>query len=168
VRGLILEAPHVFVEELGLESIRAIAEDYRTHSAGTMPPHRPQDAGAPMDTGAPMPPMGASVLRQRLARYHGENVDETFWGWNDVRLNPEFASWNIEEYLPKISVPVLLIQGADDQYGTWKQIRRIEAGCKGPVRTVLLTDCGHSAHLDQPDRTIAAIKEFVGEVFGVR
>ena len=159
VRGLILEAPHVFVEELGLESIRAIAEQYRRQSTGRMPAHRPQDAGAPV---------GASVLRQRLARYHGENVDETFWGWNDVWLNPEFASWNIEEYLPKINVPVLLIQGADDQYGTWEQIGRIEAGCKGPVRTVLLTDCGHSPHLDQPERTIAAIKEFVGEVFGVR
>ena len=161
VRGLILEAPHVFVEELGLESIRAIAEQYRTQSAGRMPAHRPQDAGAPVS--APLAPMGASVLRQRLARYHGENVDETFWGWNDVWLNPEFASWNIEEYLPKINVPVLLIQGGDDQYGTWEQIGRIEAGCKGPVRTVLLTDCGHSPHLDQPERTVAAIKEFLRE-----
>ena len=107
VRGLILEAPHVFVEELGLESIRAIAEQYRRQSTGRMPAHRPQDAGAPM---------GASVLRQRLARHHGEKVDETFWGWNDVWLNPEFASWNIEKYLTKINVPVLLIQGEDDQF----------------------------------------------------
>jgi len=159
VRGLILEGPHVFVEELGLESIRAIAEQYRTQSAGRMPAHRPQDAGAPV---------GASVLRQRLARYHGENVDATFWGWNDVWLNPEFESWNIEEYLPKISGPVLLIQGEDDEYGTREQIRRIEAGCNGPVHTVLLTNCGHSPHLDQPDRTAEAVKEFLREVFGVR
>jgi pimeloyl-ACP methyl ester carboxylesterase len=165
VLGLILEAPHVFVEELGLKSIRAIAEGYRTQSAGRMPAYRPQDASAP---NAQSVPRGASVLKQRLARYHGEQIDQTFWGWNDVWLNPEFASWNIEEYLPKINVPVLLIQGEDDQYGTSEQIRRIEAGCKGPVRTVLLTDCGHSPHLDQPERTSAAIKEFVGEVFGVR
>jgi pimeloyl-ACP methyl ester carboxylesterase len=162
VRGLILEAPHVFVEEIGLESIRAIAEQYQTQSAGRMPAHRPQDAGAPMA------PMGASVLRQRLARHHGQNVDATFWGWNDVWLNPEFESWSIEEYLPKISVPVLLIQGEDDQYGTREQIRRIEAGCNGAVRTVLLSKCGHSPHLDQPERTVEAMKEFVGEVFGVR
>ena len=58
VLGLILEAPHVFVEEVGLESIREIAEVYR--GAGRMPANRPQDAGAPV--GAP------SVLKQRLAR----------------------------------------------------------------------------------------------------
>ena len=133
VRGLILEAPHVFVEEIGLESIRAIAGQYRSGD-----------------------------LKQRLARYHGKNVDATFWGWNDVWLNPEFKSWNIEEYLPHIRVPILLIQGADDQYGTPEQIRKIEAGCPGRVRTVLLPDCGHSPHLDQPERTLAAMKEFVG------
>ena len=123
IRGLILEAPHVFVEEVGLESIREIAEEYRT-----------------------APPL----LKQRLARYHGKNVDETFWGWNDVWLNPEFRSWNIEEFLPQITVPVLLIQGQDDQYGTLAQAKAIETGCQAPVRTVLLADCGHSPHIDQP------------------
>lgn len=156
VRGLILEAPHVFVEEVGLESIRAIAEVYRGESAGRMPAHRPRDAGAPV------------LFRQRLARYHGAQVDQTFWGWNDVWLNPDFRSWNIEEYLPEIPVPVLLIQGTDDQYGTRAQIRKIEAGCRGPVRTVLLENCAHTPHLDQPEGTLEAMKEFVREVFGVR
>jgi pimeloyl-ACP methyl ester carboxylesterase len=161
VRGLILEAPHVFVEEVGLESIRAIAGDYRGEGAGRMPANRPRDAGAP-GAGTPV------FLGQRLARYHGEQVDQTFWGWNDVWLNPDFRSWNIEEYLPEILVPVLLIQGADDQYGTREQIRKIEAGCRAPVRTMLLENCGHTPHLDQPERTIEAMKEFVKEVFGVR
>ena len=134
LRGLILEAPHAFVEEVGLESIRAIAGEYRHAN-----------------------------LQKPLARYHG-NVDATFWGWNDAWLNPEFRSWNIEEYLPQIRVPVLLIQGQDDQYGTQEQIRKVEAGCQQPVRTVLLPDCGHSPHLDQPQRTLEAMKEFVGEV----
>ena len=140
-RGLILEAPHVLVEEMGLESIRAIAAEYRS---GNLP--------------------------KALARYHGQNVDATFWGWNDVWLNPEFRTWNIEEYLPKIRVPVLLIQGEDDRYGTLEQVRRIEAGCQGPVRTVMLADCGHSPHLEQPERTIEVMTEFVKEVlkFGVR
>jgi pimeloyl-ACP methyl ester carboxylesterase len=165
VRGLILEAPHVFVEEIGLESIRAIAEEYRTaivnvplseRDAGRMPANRPQDAGAP--AAAP------SVLKRRLARYHGENVDATFWGWNDVWLNPEFQALNIEEYLPQIQIPVLLIQGEDDRYGTLAQVKAIEAGCQGPVRTVLLADCGHSPHLDQPARTLEAMREFVDEL----
>jgi pimeloyl-ACP methyl ester carboxylesterase len=136
VRGLILEAPHVFVEEVGLESIRAIAGQYRSGD-----------------------------LQQRLERYHGKNVDATFWGWNDVWLNPEFKSWNIEEYLPPIRVPVLLIQGADDQYGTQEQVRKVEAGCPAPVRTILLRDCGHSPHLDQPELTLEAMKESVGKLW---
>jgi pimeloyl-ACP methyl ester carboxylesterase len=161
VRGLILEAPHVFVEEVGVESIRKIGEQYREGGAGRMPVNDPQDAGAP--TGAPI-----GSLRQRLARYHGEHVDQTFWGWNDVWLNPEFRSWNIEEYLAGIKAPVLLIQGEDDRYGTREQLRRIEAGCKGAVRTVMIEACGHSPHLDQPERALDAMKEFVGEIKSAR
>jgi pimeloyl-ACP methyl ester carboxylesterase len=159
VRGVILEAPHVFVEEIGLESIRGIAEQYREGSAGRMPANRPQDAGAPG---------GAPSFKERLGRYHGAQVDQTFWGWCDVWLNPEFRSWNIEEYLPGIKVPVLLIQGEDDQYGTREQLRRVEDECQGPVRTVMVGACGHSPHLDQPERALEAMKEFVREVYGVR
>jgi pimeloyl-ACP methyl ester carboxylesterase len=152
----------VFVEEVGLKSIRQIAEEYRASSselvAGRTPANRPQSAGAPM----------LSDLKQRLARYHGENVDATFWGWNDVWLNPEFRSWNIEEYLPKIRVPVLLIQGEDDQYGTPAQVRAIAAGCEGAVQTVFVPGSGHSPHLDQPGLTLEAMKKFTGEVFEVR
>ncbi len=135
IRGLILEAPHVFVEEVGLDSIRAIAEEYRSRR-----------------------------LKQALARYHGANVDATFWGWNDVWLNPEFRSWNIEEYLPRIDVPILLLQGEDDRYGTLDQVKAIKAGCRTPVRTVILPECGHSPHLDQPARTLEAMREFVAEL----
>lgn len=141
VGGLILEAPHVFVEEVGLESIRSIAAEYRHGN-----------------------------LQRALTRYHGENVDATFWGWHDVWLNPEFKSWNIEEYLPEIRVPISLIQGADDRYGTLEQVRKIEAGCSEGLRKLLLADCGHTPHLEQPERTFEAMREFVGEVlkFGVR
>jgi len=133
--GLVLLAPHVFVEEPGLESIRRIAEDYRTGN-----------------------------LRPRLQRYHGENVDSAFWGWNEVWLNPEFRSWNIEEYLPAIRVPVLLIQGADDQYGTGAQIEAIERRVAGPVQKVMLKDCGHSPHLDQPEQTLVVMNDFVQRI----
>ena len=143
VRGLILEAPHVFVEEPGLESIRAIAADYRNED----------QKGGHMK----------QQLKKRLERYHGANVDETFWGWNNIWLDPAFRAWNIEEYLPQIRVPVLLIQGEDDQYGTLAQVKAIEAGCQGLVRTAVLPDCGHSPHLDQPERTLEAMMGFLRE-----
>jgi pimeloyl-ACP methyl ester carboxylesterase len=131
VRALILEAPHVFVEDLGIESIRALADSYRNGD-----------------------------LRSRLARYH-KRVDETFWGWNDIWLAPEFRAWNIEEYLPTIAAPVLLIQGSDDRYGTLAQVRAIETGCSMEVETVLLPNCGHSPHSEQPERVLEVMSAFV-------
>ena len=134
VRALVLEAPHVFVEEFGLRSIRKARTDYEQND-----------------------------LRRKLQRYHGNNVDCAFRGWNEVWLNPDFINWNIEEYLPKIKVPVLVLQGAEDQYGTWQQVERIEQGCSGLVETALLKNCGHSPHRDQSqatlDHTIAFLKE---------
>jgi pimeloyl-ACP methyl ester carboxylesterase len=132
VQGMILEAPHVFVEEVGLDSIRSIADEYREGD-----------------------------LKSRLEKYHGKNVDQAFWGWNDVWLAPEFASWNIEAYLGNIQVPVLVLQGSDDQYGTWAQVEAIKQGCKGLVQTVCLQECGHAPHLDQPDRTLEAMTNFI-------
>jgi len=137
IRGLILAAPHVFVEEIGIDSIRAIAEKYRN-----------------------------GQLRERLQPYHRGNVDETFWGWNQVWLDPAFRSWNIEEYLLQIRVPVLVIQGANDQYGTILQVKAIQDGCRATVSVILLEDCGHSPHVDQPELAINAICQFLLEANG--
>src|SRR3984893_14162141 len=95
VAGVVALAPHVFVEDMSVASIAAAKIAYETTS-----------------------------LRERLGRYH-DDVDGVFWGWNDIWLHPEFRSWNIEEYLPRITCPVLAIQGAEDEYGTLEQIRRI-------------------------------------------
>ena len=55
-------------------------------------------------------------LRQRLEKYHGKNTENAFRGWHDVWLHPAFIHWNIEKYLPKIKVPMLALQGNQDQY----------------------------------------------------
>lgn len=132
VRALILEAPHVFTEPHGLESIARIREAYR-----------------------------ATGLRERLARYHGSNTDVAFRGWNDVWLDPGFRAWNIEEYLPSIAVPILLIQGEDDEYGTIRQVDAIRAQVAGPAEVLILPGCGHSPHRDQRDRVIEASAAFI-------
>jgi pimeloyl-ACP methyl ester carboxylesterase len=132
IRALVLEAPHVFVEDLSIASIAKAKENYETGS-----------------------------LRSGLERYHGDNVDCAFRGWNDVWLNPDFRSWNIEAYLPALTAPVLVIQGEDDQYGTLKQVEAIERGCGGPVTTRILANCGHSPHRDQPEKVIAAVTSFL-------
>ncbi len=134
VRGLILEAPHVFVEDVTVASIAAAKEAYRT-----------------------------SDLRARLGRYH-RDVDGAFRGWNDIWLDPEFRAWNIEDYLPAITWPVLVIQGEDDEYGTPAQLDAIREKVAGTVETLLLKDCKHSPHRDQPDATLAAMTRFAAAI----
>jgi len=130
VRALVLEAPHVFVEDFGIRSITAIRKLYES-----------------------------SDLPQRLARYH-DHADETFRGWNDIWLDPQFRDWNIEEYLAAISCPTLVIQGEDDEYGTPAQVEAIQRRMPA-TQTLILPRCGHSPHRDQPSLTLDAISKFV-------
>jgi pimeloyl-ACP methyl ester carboxylesterase len=129
-RGLILEAPHVLVEAMNLASIEQARATFET-----------------------------SDLRRRLARYHAD-VDGAFRGWNEAWLNPEFRDWNIEEYLPGVTCPVLAIQGADDEYGTMKQLDAIERGVKGEFAKLVLPRCGHSPHRDQESIVLEAMTAF--------
>jgi pimeloyl-ACP methyl ester carboxylesterase len=100
-------------------------------------------------------------LRERLARYH-RDVDSAFWGWNGIWLDPAFRGWDMRGLLPDISVPVLAIQGEGDEYGTLEQVETI--GRLVPRAEVLvLPDCGHSPHRDQPERVIEAAGRFILE-----
>ena len=134
VRALILEAPHVFVEEISVESIAAAREAY-----------------------------AATDLRQRLLRYHAD-VDGAFRGWNEIWLDARFRDWNIEEYLPGVHCPVLAIQGADDEYGTLALIDAIERGVAAPFERLVLAQCKHSPHRDQEETVLAAMARFVARI----
>jgi pimeloyl-ACP methyl ester carboxylesterase len=78
-----------------------------------------------------------------------------------VWLDPEFRSWNIEEYLPDIHMPVLVIQGEEDEYGTIRQIEAIERGCSGHVQRLILENCGHSPHREKQQRTLETMTSFI-------
>jgi pimeloyl-ACP methyl ester carboxylesterase len=136
VRGLILLAPHVFVEDLSVASIAEAKTKFETTS-----------------------------LPEKLARHH-RDADRTFWGWNRIWLHPDFRRWNIEEYLSKITCPILAIQGNEDQYGTMAQVEAIQRQSTGPVEILALEDCRHSPQRDQPDAVLDAITEFVQRIDG--
>ena len=131
VSGLVLLAPHVFVENRSIAGIR--------------------DAKIAFET---------TELPTRMARYH-RDAAATFRGWNDIWLSPEFRAWNIEACLPEVDVPVLVVQGADDEYGTLRQVDAVEAGLAGPVERLVLEDCGHAPHVDRPDDVLPVIAAFV-------
>jgi len=135
IRGLILIAPHFFVEEMGLREIEAAKAAYESGD-----------------------------LRRRLARYHGSNVDVAFWGWNRAWLDPGFRSWRIDDHLAYIRVPILLIQCQRDPYGTVAQIEAAERAATCPVEVVMLPGAGHSPQLEAADATLEAIAAFVDHV----
>ena len=133
VAGLVLLAPHVMVEEISVASIAAARVAY-----------------------------AEGDLRARLARHH-DDVDGAFRGWNDVWLQPDFRAWTIEEYLPRVTCPVLVIQGEDDEYGTMAQVDRI--GRAIPDAQILeLAQCGHSPHRDRTAEVLEAIRGFVEKI----
>lgn len=136
VRGLVLLAPHVFVEDLSVASIAEAKTVFET-----------------------------TDLPEKLGRHHRDAV-RTFWGWNDIWLHLDFRSWNIEEYLPRITCPILAIQGLEDQYGTMAQVEAIKQQTGGQVEILPLGNCRHSPQRDQPEKVVEAMVRFVNTVTG--
>ncbi|MDP6707910.1 MAG: alpha/beta hydrolase [Alphaproteobacteria bacterium] len=132
ILGLVLESAHVFTETDQLGSIDPLRRRYR-----------------------------GGGLRAQLGKYHGDNVDNAFFGWADAWQQPAFRDWNLEAYLPEITVPILLLQGLDDDQGSLAQVRAIEAQAGGTVRTLVLENCGHSPNQEQRERYLEAVRGFV-------
>jgi len=136
VRALILEAPHVLVEEVGLQSIAKTAFE-------------------------------TTNMTRRLARYHDDPAG-VFWGWNRIWLNPEFRRWNIESFLPAITCPILAIQGAEDEYGTLRQLEAIRRGVAGPYEQLIVPQCRHSPHRDQETIVLDAMSRFIARLLSTQ
>lgn len=134
LKGLITEAAHICCEPISVDSIFQAKISYERRN-----------------------------LKHALEKYHGKNTENAFRGWNDVWLNPRFMHWNIEKYLKHIKVPMLALQGTDDQYGTIKQLESINARVSG-VHTRLLKNCKHTPHLEKPDIVLGLVTQFIRDV----
>jgi len=106
----------------------------------------------------------SGTLREGLARHHGDNVDCAFWGWNQAWLHPDFLDFNIEEYLPRIQVPVLAVQGEQDEYGSKTQVDTIVEHAGGPAEPLMIPNCRHSIHRDAPETLLSAIDKFSNQL----
>jgi pimeloyl-ACP methyl ester carboxylesterase len=135
VRGVAVMAPHVFIEPVCLSSIEKAKATFES-----------------------------TDLPAKLGRYH-RDARRTFYGWADVWTEDNFRHWDIRgEYLTKIDVPVLAIQGYGDEYGTMAQLDEIARNVGGPCELLKLEDCGHAPFRDQPETTLAAVAEFVSSL----
>jgi pimeloyl-ACP methyl ester carboxylesterase len=134
VQGVAMIAPHFIVEDISVTSIAVIKKAYET-----------------------------SGLRSKLERWH-RDVDNAFYGWNGAWLDPKFRDWDISDYLAYIRVPVMIVQGADDQYGSIRQIEIAQAECYCPVDVTIIPGAGHSPHREAAGTTLDVISEFANAV----
>ena len=135
VRGLVLIAPHFFTEEMGL------AEIVRAREAFT-----------------------SGNFREKLSRWHAD-VDGAFRSWSEPWLDPQFRTWDITESLGYIRVPVLIVQGEQDQYGTLKQIETAQRECFCPVEAAVLPGIRHDPCREAPAQTLAVAADFINRLF---
>ena len=134
LKGLITEAAHVFCEQITVDCIHGAKDNYDN-----------------------------ADLKNRLEKYHGKNTDNAFRGWNDIWLKPGFMHWNIEKYLNKINVPMLSLQGQNDQYGTKRQLDSIKTKVKN-IKTYMLDNCRHSPHIDQKEKVLKLMSQFIDQI----
>jgi pimeloyl-ACP methyl ester carboxylesterase len=134
VRAVALMAPHFVVEGMGIAAIAETKKAYETTN-----------------------------LREKLARWH-KDVDSTFYGWSGAWLDPQFRNWDISDYLAYIRVPVAIVQGASDQYGTLRQVEIAREECYCPVDVTIIERAGHSPHREAPQATLDSISEFANAV----
>ena len=137
VHALVVIAPHFFTEEMGLASIAQAKTAYENNN-----------------------------LKDRLAQHH-RDVDNAFYGWNNAWLDPDFKKWKVCHVIDGIQVPVLAIQGEDDQYGTIAQIDSLQDRLPTPPQVVLLPNCAHSPHREQTKQTVEIIYRFTQFHFNV-
>lgn len=132
VRGIITEAAHIYVEDVGSGSMqRAIHQFEHT------------------------------IFKEKLAKYHGEKTEALFYAWVDTWTSASFSTWNIKEQLDAINCPALILQGAEDEYATQQHMWDIAKGIGEHAKGVLIENCGHIPHLQAQAETLALSKDFI-------
>jgi len=135
IEGIIVEAAHIFVEEVTLNGIRKMKDDFENGN-----------------------------LREKLAKYHGSKTDDVFWSWANTWLSDDFHDWNIEMLLPEITCPSLILQGKNDEYGTLKQVEGIKQGIQSKAKVIILENTGHSPHKENSEYVLQVASDFINQL----
>ena len=134
LKGLIMEAPHLMVEKITTEEIKQLYSNKKKTN-----------------------------LKSKLSKYHND-IESAYEKWCKIWLSEEFKNWNIKCYVKNIKVPVLAIQGKDDQYGSLEHINIIEKRLKYPFKKILIENCKHSPHIEFPKLVVDHINSFVNNI----
>ncbi|WP_281321820.1 alpha/beta fold hydrolase [Flavobacterium aestivum] len=133
--GVITEGAHIFVEDITVKGITEATELYSTTN-----------------------------LKAKLEKYHGDKTDDMFWAWAKTWVTNDFKTWNIENFLPSIKCPVLIIQGEADEYGTLKQVHRIIDQVSGESFDFIIPNVGHTPHKEVSELILERTAKFINRV----
>lgn len=139
ISAVISEAAHLFVEDITRNGIRSAVEKYLN-----------------------------SNLKQKLEKYHSDKTDDLFYAWSDIWLSESFGKWNMENFLPYIKCPVLIIQGTEDEYGSIAQVESIEKNVIKNVSTLLIPETGHSPHIKAKDVVLEESAKFINSTIDMQ
>lgn len=137
LRGVALLAPHVMAEPATLSGVRGAIAAFEK-----------------------------ARLREHLNRYHGDNTDDVFWGWALAWEQMCAEGWDIRPLLEQVTVPVLVVQGDDDEYGSADQYLSIKDRVPGGAEVRVLPQCRHLLYRDRPVEVTEAICTFVWRTLG--
>ena len=132
IKAIITEGAHIFVEDITVNSIKEAIREYQT-----------------------------SDLKSKLQKYHGNKTEEMFWAWAGNWTTEEFRDWNIENFLPLINCPSLIIQGEEDEFGTLDQVTKIASQTSGKLSQFIIPNIRHTPHKEATELTLEKVKEFI-------
>ncbi len=132
ISSIITEAAHVIVEDITLDGIKPVVDLFEKGN-----------------------------LKDKLSIYHGDKTTTTFYAWSDTWHLKRFRDWNITQGLSNISVPILAIQGTEDEYGSEEQLDLIVDHSSGKVHKLFIDKCGHAPHKQQTSVVLEAVTKFL-------
>ncbi len=136
ILGVVTEGAHVFVEEITLEGIMNVHSD-----------------------------LDDTKLEERLEKYHPGKVQDVLFAWIETWQRPSFRNWTLVPLLPQITVPVLVIQGEDDEFGSPLQVDAIVQSCAGISEGLMIENAKHTPHKENRAMTFDIVSQFLNKHF---
>ncbi|WP_372473022.1 alpha/beta fold hydrolase [Capnocytophaga sp. ARDL2] len=131
IQSLVIEGVHVLLEEVTLNGVKEAQKTLET-----------------------------TKIAQVLEKYHGDKVMDLYLAWTQTWLSEAHSSWNIEHFIPKIEVPILVIQGEYDEFGSLAQVDAFDQA-NVPVEKLIVKGVKHTAHKENKSLVFEKIVSFL-------